>query len=183
MSSAEEKKVASEKIINFQPDKKRTCILARDKSPTKEEIVLALTPFVRYETKTDKNGKTKQYVVRECPNKKYCKNEGGLIRFLNKSGYKNPHSHLRVCVAKVSTAVISHQYYTHDLYLYITFPTVRRGCIVGDILSNHQSKDPPVKNEFAPKDRHRCICSYPKGCRDLRNDKHDYSKELTSRYS
>jgi len=133
ISSAEEKKVASEKIIDFQPDAKQTCVLTRNKSPTKEEIVLALTPFVRYETKTDEKGKTKQYVVRECPNKKYCKNEGGLIRFLNKSSYKNPHSHLRVCVAKVSTAVISHQYYTHDLYLYITFPTVRRGCIVRDL--------------------------------------------------
>ena len=151
MSSAEEKKVASEKIINFQPDAKRTCILARNKSPTKEEIVLALTPFVRYETKTDEKGKTKKYMVRECPNKKYCKNEGGLIRFLNKSGYKNPHSHLRVCVAKVSTAVSSYQCYTHDLY--ITFPTVRRGCIVGDLLSNDNKKDTPVKNEFAPEDR------------------------------
>ena len=125
MSSAKENNAIVEKIVSFQPEAKRTCIVARNKSPTKEQIVLALTPFVRYETKTDENGKTKQYAVRECPNKKYCKNEGGLIRYLNKSGYKNPHSHLRVCVAKVSTAVISHQYYTHDLYLYITFPTVR----------------------------------------------------------
>ena len=122
------------KLLIFSQTRNEHVFLPKIKSPLKEEIVLALTPFVRYETKTDENGKTKQYVVRECPNKKYCKNEGGLIRFLNKSGYKNPHSHLRVCVAKVSTAVISHQYYTHDLYLYITFPTVRRGCIVGDLI-------------------------------------------------
>ena len=74
MSSAEEKKVASKTNINFQPDAKRTCILARNKSPTKEEIVLALTPFVRYETKTDENredeevhgeGMPKQKVLQE----------------------------------------------------------------------------------------------------------------------
>ena len=40
--------------------------------------------------------------MRECPNWKYCKNDGGLIRYQNKSGYKNPHLHLRTCVAKVS---------------------------------------------------------------------------------
>lgn len=115
----------------------------------------------------------------ECPNKKHCKNKEGLIRFLNKSGYKHPHSYLRVCVAKVSTAVGSYRYYTHNLD--ITFPTVTRRCVAGDLLSNHQSKDPAVKNEFLPKDRRGDICSYPKGCKDLQNDQHDHSKEFTSR--
>ena len=74
----------------------------KDSGPTQKEIVLALAPFVCTETKRNAKGKDIQYVVRECPNREYCKNDGGLIRYQNKSGYKNPHLHLRTCVAKVS---------------------------------------------------------------------------------
>ena len=74
----------------------------KDSGPTQKEIVLALARFVCTETKRNAKGKDIQYVVRECPNREYCKNDGGLICYQNKSGYKNPHLHLRTCVAKVS---------------------------------------------------------------------------------
>ena len=73
-----------------------------DSGPSHKDVVLALAPFVCTEIKRNAKGKDIEYVVRECPNRKYCKNDGGLIRYQNKSGYKNPHLHLRTCVAKVS---------------------------------------------------------------------------------
>ena len=73
-----------------------------DSGPSHKDVVLALAPFVCTEIKKNVKGKDVEYVVRECPNQKYCKNDGGLIRYQNKSGYKNPHLHLRMCVAKVS---------------------------------------------------------------------------------
>ena len=73
-----------------------------DSGPSHKDVVLALAPFVCTEIKKNAKGKDIEYVVRECPNRKYCRNEGGLIRYQNKSGYKNPHLHLRTCVAKVS---------------------------------------------------------------------------------
>ena len=73
------------------------------KKPTQKQIVLALAPFVCIETRENEKGKEIEYVVRECPNKKYCKNPEGRIRYQNKCGYKNPHLHLRTCVARVST--------------------------------------------------------------------------------
>ena len=51
------------------------------------------------EKKVNEKGKKIEYVVHECPNKKYCKNKEGHITYQNKSGYKNPHSHLRSCIA------------------------------------------------------------------------------------
>ena len=73
-----------------------------DSGPSHKDVVLALAPFVCTEIKKNVKGKDVEYVVRECPNQKYCKNDGGLIRYQNKSGYKNSHLHLRTCVAKVS---------------------------------------------------------------------------------
>ena len=67
--------------------------------PAQKDIVLALAPFVCIETKLNEKGKNVEYVVRECPNKKYCKNKNGRIKYQNKAGYKNPHSHLRSCLA------------------------------------------------------------------------------------
>ena len=64
------------------------------------DIVQALTSFIRIE-KGDKAGGTKEFVVVKCPNGKYCKNPNGEIRYQNKTGFKNPCSHLRSCLARV----------------------------------------------------------------------------------
>ena len=71
------------------------------KGPTAKEIVLALTSFVRI-NKDEKDGTTQEFVVVKCPNGQYCKSGNGEIRYPNKSGYKNPLSHLCSCLARVS---------------------------------------------------------------------------------
>ena len=65
------------------------------------DIVQTLTPFLRIETE-EKDGVKKEFVIRKCPKGEYCKNgKKGEIRYQNKTGYKNPCSHLRSCLAKV----------------------------------------------------------------------------------
>ena len=67
------------------------------------DIVQALTSFIRIE-KEEKAGGTKEFkefVVVKCPNGQYCKNPNGEIRYQNKTGFKNPCSHLRSCLARV----------------------------------------------------------------------------------
>ena len=63
-------------------------------------IVQALAPFLRTEKKTVA-GVEKEYTVRKCPSGTHCKNEKGEIWYINKSGFKNPQSHLRTCLCKV----------------------------------------------------------------------------------
>ena len=64
-----------------------------------------LTPFLRIET-VEKGGEKKEFVIRKCPNGQYCKNgKHGEIRYQNKTGFKNPCSHLRSCLAKVRCGV------------------------------------------------------------------------------
>ena len=70
------------------------------KGPTARELVQTLTSFVRIE-KEQIRGATKEFVIVKCPNGQYCKNSSGEIRYPNKSGFKNPLSHLRSCLAKV----------------------------------------------------------------------------------
>ena len=67
---------------------------------TARELVQTLTTFIRLE-KEEKDGASKEFVVVKCPNGQYCKNGNGEIRYPNKSGYKNPLSHLCSCLAKV----------------------------------------------------------------------------------
>ena len=83
-----------EKSQSEKPEKKKG-------RPSQKDIVLALAPFLCIETSENEKGKKIEYVVRECPNKQYCKNKDGRIRYQNKSGYKNPHLHLRTCLARV----------------------------------------------------------------------------------
>ena len=73
-----------------------------DWKPSHKQIVCALAPFVGIEVQENSKGERREYVVRECPNKEYCKNARGVIRYQNKCGYKNPHLHLKTCLAKVS---------------------------------------------------------------------------------
>ena len=70
------------------------------KGATARELVQTLTSFVRIE-KEEIRGETKEFVIVKCPNGQYCKNSSGEIRYPNKSGFKNPLSHLRSCLAKV----------------------------------------------------------------------------------
>ena len=70
-----------------------------------QDIVRTLTPFLRIESE-EKDGVKKEFVIRKCPNGQYCKNgKHGEIRYQNKTGYKNPCSHLRSCLAKVRCGV------------------------------------------------------------------------------
>ena len=68
--------------------------------PSLGDIVTALAPLLRIE-KREVNGTEKEYCVRKYPNGKNCKNKNGEIVYLNKTGFKNPHSHLQSCLAKV----------------------------------------------------------------------------------
>ena len=77
-------------------DKSKRC----KKALTARELVQTLTTFIRLE-KEEKDGASKEFVVVKCPNGQYCKNGNGEIHYPNKSGYKNPLSHLRSCLAKV----------------------------------------------------------------------------------
>ena len=65
-----------------------------------QEIVRSLTTFIRTE-KEERNGKTVEYIVVKCPKGQYCKNSNAEIRYQNKTGFKNPFSHLRSCLAQV----------------------------------------------------------------------------------
>ena len=64
------------------------------------DIVQALTSFIGIK-KEEKAGGTKEFVVVKCPNGQYCKNQNGEIRYQNKTGFKNPCSDLRSCLARV----------------------------------------------------------------------------------
>lgn len=75
-------------------------ILKGGTRPTAKEVVQTLTSFVRI-AKDEKDGISREFVVVKCPNGQYCKNTNAEIRYPNKSGYKNPYSHLRSCLAKV----------------------------------------------------------------------------------
>ena len=68
--------------------------------PTAKDVVQTLTTFVRI-VKEEKDSTSWEFVVVKCPNGQYCKNSNAEIRYPNKSGYKNPYSHLRSCLAKV----------------------------------------------------------------------------------
>ena len=63
-------------------------------------IVQALAPFLRTEKRTVA-GVEKEYTVRKCPSGTNCKNVNAEIWYINKSGFKNPQSHLRTCLCKV----------------------------------------------------------------------------------
>ena len=63
-------------------------------------IVQALAPFLRTEKRTVA-GVEKEYTVRKCPSGTHCKNVNAEIRYISKSGFKNPQSHLRICLCKV----------------------------------------------------------------------------------
>ena len=66
------------------------------------DIVQALTSFIRIEKEDKADGtNSKEFVVLKCPNGQYCKNPNGEIRYQNKTGFKNPCSHLRSCLARV----------------------------------------------------------------------------------
>ena len=93
---------SSKKKIRAKYCTTSTAVETDSSKPSHKEIVCALATFVCLEVKENSKGERKEYVVRRCPNKEYCKNEGGLIHYQNKAGYKNPHLHLRTCVAKVS---------------------------------------------------------------------------------
>ena len=72
----------------------------RSKKISAKDIVQGLTSFVRI----DKDGEgNKEFVVVKCPKGEYCKNPNGEIRYQNKTGFKNPCSHLRSCLARVRT--------------------------------------------------------------------------------
>ena len=83
-------------------DSSTTSTAESNLKPTHKQIVCALAPLVCVEVQENAKGERKEYVVRECPNKEYCKNARGHIRYQNKAGYKNPHLHLRTCLAKAS---------------------------------------------------------------------------------
>ena len=77
-----------------------------------KDIDRSLTTFIRTE-KEDRGGKTYEFIVVKCPKGQYCKNSNAEIRYQNKSGFKNPFSHLRSCLAQVCR-----------LYLYTTYFSV-----------------------------------------------------------
>ena len=73
---------------------------------SQKEIVCALAPLLRVEKK-EVGGVSKEYCIRKCPNgASKCKNKNGEIVYANKTGYKNPHSHLATCLFKVSSTSI-----------------------------------------------------------------------------
>ena len=70
--------------------------------PSKKDIVVALAPLLRIK-KREIGGVEKEYCIRKCPNgTSKCKNKNAEIFYANKTGFKNPHSHLATCVFKVS---------------------------------------------------------------------------------
>ena len=73
---------------------------------SQKEIVCALAPLLRIEKK-DVEGFTKEYCVRKCPNgAEKCKKNNGETIYVNNTGYKNPPSHLEICLFKVSSMSI-----------------------------------------------------------------------------
>ena len=70
--------------------------LVRCKKVSAKDIVQGLTSFIRI----DKEGR-KDFVVVKCPKGQYCKNPNAEIRYQHKTGFKNPCSHLRSCLARV----------------------------------------------------------------------------------
>ena len=89
---------SSKSKTSFSPPKES--IVRRRKGPTTREIVPPLTTLVRIKKEED-NGKSKEFVVVKCPNGQYCKNGNGEIHYPDKSGYRTPSSHLRLCLTKV----------------------------------------------------------------------------------
>ena len=87
----------SDSLKNSLIKERDYCVKA---NPSLGDIVTALAPLLRIE-KREVNGTKKEYCVRKCPNGKNCKNKNGEIVYLNKTGFKNPHSHLQSCLAKV----------------------------------------------------------------------------------
>ena len=109
---------SSKSQTSFSPPTKES-IVKRRKGPTAREIVQTLTSFVIIE-KEENDGKSKEFVVVKCPNGQYCKNGNGEIHYPNKSGYKNPSSHLWSCLAKVcifciESFLVSHEMITNTL--------------------------------------------------------------------
>ena len=73
---------------------------------SQKDIVCALAPLLRTEKKKV-GGVSKEFCIRQCPNRAAkCKNKNGEIIHANKTGYKNPHSHLATCLFKVSSLSI-----------------------------------------------------------------------------
>ena len=69
--------------------------------PSKKDIVVALAPLLRIK-KHEIGGVEKEYCIRKCPNgPSKCKNKNAEICYANKTGFKNPHSHLATCLFKV----------------------------------------------------------------------------------
>ena len=87
----------SDSLKNSLIKERDYCVKA---NPSLGDIVTALAPLLRIE-KREVNGTEKEYCVRKCPNGKNCKNKNGEIVYLNKTDFKNPHSHLQSCLAKV----------------------------------------------------------------------------------
>ena len=83
----------------------------RSKKISAKDIVQGLTSFVRF----DKEG-NKEFVVVKCPKGQYCKNPNAEIRYQNKTGFKNPCSHLRTCLARVRTMCASFLFSNFNCY-------------------------------------------------------------------
>ena len=81
-----------------------SCDLTIEKILLHKAIVCSLAPLIRIEKRAH-GGVVKEFCVRKCPNGLCCKKVRGEINFLNKSGYKNPYSHLLSCLCKVSRKI------------------------------------------------------------------------------
>ena len=93
------------------------CDLTVEKSLSQKDIVFALAPLIRVEKRVH-GGIEKDLCTRKWPNGLRCKKARGEIDFLNKSGYKNPYSHLLSCVCKVSMIFVSIVQQLNALILY-----------------------------------------------------------------
>ena len=96
-SKDKDKDSISNTLKNSLVSEQEYCVKA---NPSQRDIVTALAPLL-WIKKREVNGIEKEYCVRKCPNGKSCKNKNGEIVYLNKTGFKNPHSHLQSCLAKV----------------------------------------------------------------------------------
>ena len=88
-------------VVEVSIKREVSCDLTVEKCFSQKAIVCALAPLIRIE-KRALCGVVKEFCIRKCPNGLRCKKVRGEIDFLNKSGYKNPYSHLLSCLCKVS---------------------------------------------------------------------------------